>query len=60
MDRFGVKARVGIGENKVLAKLACDNFAKKAVKGFIGLEKTALILICGACRLKNCLALAEK
>ena len=29
----GVRARVGIGPNKVLAKIACDNFAKKSKTG---------------------------
>ncbi|HET7627298.1 MAG TPA: DNA polymerase IV [Bacillales bacterium] len=29
MEDTGVPARVGIGPNKVLAKIACDNFAKK-------------------------------
>lgn len=29
----GVKARVGIGENKIQAKMACDRFAKKNSKG---------------------------
>ncbi|BAD66357.1 MULTISPECIES: DNA polymerase IV [Shouchella] len=44
MDRFGVKARVGIGENKVLAKLACDNFAKKSSEGIYWLRKDSLDL----------------
>ena len=33
-EEVGVYARVGISENKILAKMACDNFAKK-VKGGI-------------------------
>ncbi|TDQ38710.1 DNA polymerase-4 [Aureibacillus halotolerans] len=33
MEDTGVYARVGIGTNKVLAKMACDNFAKKAPNG---------------------------
>lgn len=34
----GIKARIGIGENKVLAKLACDNFAKKNSTGIYSLS----------------------
>jgi len=33
----GVYARVGIGPNKVLAKMACDNFAKKNQNGIFTL-----------------------
>jgi len=33
----GVYARVGIGPNKVLAKMACDNFAKKNTDGIFTL-----------------------
>lgn len=33
----GVYARVGIGPNKVLAKMACDNFAKKNADGIFTL-----------------------
>lgn len=29
MNQTGIYARVGIGPNKVLAKMACDHFAKK-------------------------------
>ncbi|HEU5141473.1 MAG TPA: DNA polymerase IV [Bacillales bacterium] len=35
-----VKARVGIGENKVLAKIACDNFSKKNKSGIFQLDET--------------------
>ena len=38
----GVICRIGIGENKVLAKMACDNFAKKQEKGIFWLEKEKL------------------
>jgi nucleotidyltransferase/DNA polymerase involved in DNA repair len=34
----GVYARVGIGPNKVLAKIACDNFAKKNREGIFELN----------------------
>ncbi|MGJ9383020.1 DNA polymerase IV [Salipaludibacillus sp. CF4.18] len=37
-----VRARVGIGENKVLAKMACDNFAKKTKEGIFHLKKEEL------------------
>ena len=30
MREFGIYARVGIGPNKALAKMACDHFAKNA------------------------------
>ncbi|QZT35442.1 DNA polymerase IV [Caldalkalibacillus thermarum TA2.A1] len=32
-QEIGVYARIGIGPNKVLAKMACDNFAKKNKEG---------------------------
>jgi DNA polymerase-4 len=35
----GVYARVGIGPNKLLAKVACDNFAKKNETGIFWLTK---------------------
>ncbi|MFC8686297.1 DNA polymerase IV [Brevibacillus porteri] len=35
----GINCRVGIGENKVLAKMACDNFAKKNEEGVFWLKK---------------------
>ncbi len=38
----GVICRIGIGENKILAKMACDNFAKKQEKGIFWLEKEKL------------------
>ncbi|MGD8190128.1 DNA polymerase IV [Brevibacillus ginsengisoli] len=38
----GVVCRVGIGENKVLAKMACDNFAKKQEAGIFWLRKEEL------------------
>ncbi len=37
-----VYARVGIGENKILAKMACDNFAKKNKNGIFWLRKEEL------------------
>jgi nucleotidyltransferase/DNA polymerase involved in DNA repair len=39
----GVYARIGIGENKILAKMACDNFAKKNKNGIFTLAKNSLI-----------------
>ncbi|MDQ0206523.1 DNA polymerase IV [Alkalicoccobacillus murimartini] len=42
MNQFGVRARVGIGENKILAKLACDNFAKKNTDGIYELQADQL------------------
>jgi DNA polymerase-4 len=38
----GVHCRIGIGENKVLAKMACDNFAKKREEGVFWLKKEEL------------------
>jgi DNA polymerase-4 len=38
----GVYARIGISENKVLAKMACDNFAKKNESGIYSLAKSQL------------------
>ena len=38
----GVNCRVGIGENKVLAKMACDNFAKKREEGVFWLKRGEL------------------
>lgn len=37
---IGVYARVGIGKNKILAKMACDNFAKKNKNGIFKLDET--------------------
>ncbi|MFD2612944.1 DNA polymerase IV [Paenibacillus gansuensis] len=36
-EETGVRARVGIGSNKILAKTACDNFAKKNESGIFWL-----------------------
>ncbi|TSB45325.1 DNA polymerase IV [Alkalicoccobacillus porphyridii] len=41
-NKFRVRARVGIGENKILAKLACDNFAKKKEDGIFELRADQL------------------
>ncbi|ATF11643.1 DNA polymerase IV [Brevibacillus brevis X23] len=38
----GINCRVGIAENKVLAKMACDNFAKKREDGVFWLKREAL------------------
>ncbi|WP_274361536.1 DNA polymerase IV [Paenibacillus thermotolerans] len=38
-DKTGVYARVGISDNKVLAKMACDLFAKKNAEGIFYLPK---------------------
>jgi DNA polymerase IV len=38
-QEVGVYARVGIGPNKVLSKMACDNFAKKNKQGVFMLNK---------------------
>ncbi|WP_128894847.1 DNA polymerase IV [Longirhabdus pacifica] len=42
LQETGVYARVGIGQNKMLAKLACDNFAKKNKSGIYTLRKKQL------------------
>ncbi len=41
---MGLRARIGIGENKVLAKLACDLFAKKNKNGVHTLAKDMIEL----------------
>ncbi|WP_110927527.1 DNA polymerase IV [Bacillus massiliglaciei] len=38
MKETGLYARIGIGSNKMLAKLACDNFGKKNVSGIFELN----------------------
>lgn len=38
MTETGVFARIGIGENKLLAKMACDRFAKKSKTGLFTLR----------------------
>ncbi|HHY20549.1 MAG TPA: DNA polymerase IV [Bacilli bacterium] len=42
LEDTGVYARIGIGENKVLAKMACDNFAKKNATGIFTLKHSEL------------------
>ncbi|MEK3886883.1 DNA polymerase IV [Bacillus sp. FSL K6-3431] len=39
LEDTGVYSRVGIGNNKVLAKMACDNFAKKNKDGIFKLDE---------------------
>ncbi|TFB23906.1 DNA polymerase IV [Filobacillus milosensis] len=38
-EELGVYARVGMGPNKILAKIACDNFAKKNDEGIFYLSQ---------------------
>ncbi|MBO8162346.1 MAG: DNA polymerase IV [Brevibacillus sp.] len=38
----GIVCRIGISENKVLAKMACDNFAKKQPQGVFWLKRNEL------------------
>ncbi|MGY0691848.1 DNA polymerase IV [Virgibacillus sp. FSP13] len=40
MEETGIYARVGMGPNKVLAKIACDAFAKKNRTGIFQLDKS--------------------
>ncbi|WP_372007824.1 DNA polymerase IV [Paenibacillus chitinolyticus] len=42
LQETGVWTRVGISENKVLAKMACDNFAKKNREGIYELPKSEI------------------
>ena len=42
LEDVGIKARVGIGPNKVLAKMACDAFAKKSPNGIFQLDQANL------------------
>ena len=42
LHETGMRARVGIGKNKILAKLACDNFAKKNKQGIYDLKEDEL------------------
>ncbi|MGD9678762.1 MAG: DNA polymerase IV [Vulcanibacillus sp.] len=37
-DEVGIRAKIGIGENKIQAKMACDNFAKKNKDGVFKLN----------------------
>ncbi|WP_144460273.1 DNA polymerase IV [Siminovitchia fortis] len=39
LNDIGVYSRIGIGPNKVLAKMACDHFAKKNKVGIFRLDK---------------------
>jgi DNA polymerase IV len=39
LEKTGVYARVGISDNKVLAKMACDQFAKKNADGVFDLSQ---------------------
>ncbi|CAM3143790.1 DNA polymerase IV [Sporolactobacillus spathodeae] len=38
LDQTGIYARIGIGPNKSLAKMACDNFSKKNASGIFELR----------------------
>lgn len=38
-NETGINTRVGIGPNKILAKMACDNFAKKNAEGVFELTR---------------------
>ncbi|GIO24797.1 DNA polymerase IV 2 [Oceanobacillus sp. J11TS1] len=40
MHDTGIYARVGIGPNKILSKMACDNFAKKNKDGIFRLDQS--------------------
>ena len=42
LDSIGMESRIGIGSNKVLAKMACDNFAKKNKTGIAELNENNL------------------
>lgn len=42
-EEIGVYARVGIGPNKVLAKMACDHFAKKNPQGVFWLDQDNMV-----------------
>jgi DNA polymerase-4 len=39
-NEVGVNAKVGIGQNKIQAKMACDNFAKKNKDGIFRLDSS--------------------
>lgn len=41
-EEMEIRARIGIGPNKVLAKMACDNFAKKNKTGIASLTRETL------------------
>lgn len=40
LNDTGMYSRIGIGQNKILAKMACDNFAKKNENGIFKLDQT--------------------
>ncbi|MBO2944987.1 DNA polymerase IV [Paenibacillus sp. F411] len=41
-EETGIYTRIGIGRNKILAKMACDNFAKKNESGIYELDEQHL------------------
>ncbi|GAY75868.1 DNA polymerase IV [Sporolactobacillus inulinus] len=49
-QRFGIYARIGIGPNKALAKMACDHFSKKNQTGISLLTKRNMEKNYGRCR----------
>lgn len=53
MREFGIYARVGIGPNKALAKMACDHFAKKTHPASTDWICQISGRICGRCRSEN-------
>jgi len=42
LNDTGIYSRVGIGKNKILAKMACDNFAKKNENGIFKLDESSM------------------
>lgn len=42
MRETGVRVRIGVSNNKVLSKMACDHFAKRNESGFFRLEQSQL------------------
>jgi nucleotidyltransferase/DNA polymerase involved in DNA repair len=60
LDKTGVYARVGIGPNKVLAKMACDNFAKKQSQGIFCLDQTNIATHLWPLAIENCFGVGRK
>ena len=55
MKETGVRVRIGISENKVLSKMACDNFAKRNPSGIFDLPVKMCKKCFGRCRFIRCL-----
>jgi DNA polymerase-4 len=60
MSETGVYTRVGLGPNKILAKMACDNYAKKNREGIFNLHKEDLASTLWTLPVKNMFGVGSK